>query len=80
MSDAKRHELDRRGFLLGGIAGAAGLLAAGAIDAPAAEPEPRVRRYVPLGKTGMKISDISFGSSRMSDPKVVRHAYERGVN
>jgi predicted aldo/keto reductase-like oxidoreductase len=80
VSDAKRHELDRRGFLLGGIAGAAGLLAAGAIDAPAAEPEPRVRRYVPLGKTGMKISDISFGSSRMSDPKVVRHAYERGVN
>ncbi len=80
MSDAKRHELDRRGFLLGGVAGAAGLLTAGAIDTLASEPEPRVQRYVALGKTGMKISDISFGSSRMSDPKAVRHAYERGVN
>lgn len=80
MSDAKRHELDRRAFLLGGVAGAAGLLTAGPIDALASEPEPRVQRYVALGKTGMKISDISFGSSRMSDPKAVRHAYERGVN
>ncbi len=41
---------------------------------------PRVRSYVPLGKTGMKIADISFGSSRMRDPKAVRYAYERGVN
>ena len=77
MSDAKRQGLDRRHFLAGGVAGAAGLLGAGAL---ASEPEPRVRSYVPLGKTGMKISDISFGSSRMSDPKAVRHAYERGVN
>ncbi len=28
----------------------------------------------------MKISDISFGSSRMTDPAVVRHAFEHGVN
>ena len=80
MSDAKRHGLDRRGFLVGGVVGAAGLLGASAIDALAGDPEPRVRRYAPLGRTGMKISDISFGSSRMSDPKAVRHAYERGVN
>jgi predicted aldo/keto reductase-like oxidoreductase len=80
VSDANRLEIDRRGFLVGGVAGAAGLLGAGAIDALASDPEPRVRRYVELGKTGMKISDISFGSSRMFDPKTVRHAYERGVN
>ena len=24
-----------------------------------------VRRYVPLGRTGIKMSDISFGSSRL---------------
>jgi len=80
VSDAKRSGLGRRDFLVGGVAGAAGLLGAGAIDVLAGEPEPRVRRYVALGKTGMKISDISFGSSRMSDPKAVRHAFERGVN
>jgi hypothetical protein len=72
--------VDRRDFLLGGAAGVAGLLAAGAAPALASEAEPRVRRYVPLGKTGMKIADISFGSSRMTDAKLVRQAYERGVN
>jgi predicted aldo/keto reductase-like oxidoreductase len=68
----------RREVLKAGALGAAALLgtpASGADDS-----EPRVRRYKTLGRTGMKISDISFGSSRMRDPKAVRHAFERGVN
>ena len=68
----------RRELLKAGALGAAGLLGPG--TAVAADSEPRVRRYPTLGRTGMKISDISFGSSRMRDPKVVRYAYERGVN
>ncbi len=40
---------------------------------------PRVQRYVPLGATGLEVSDISFGSSRLSDASLVRYAYERGV-
>ena len=68
----------RRELLKAGAVGAVGLVAAGA--ATAEDSEPRVRRYRPLGRTGMKISDISFGSSRMRDPKAVRHAYGRGVN
>jgi predicted aldo/keto reductase-like oxidoreductase len=80
VSDAKRLGLDRRDFLKGGVAGAAGLLGVGATLAHAEDAPPRVRRYKALGRTGMEISDISFGSSRMSDPKVVRHAFERGVN
>ncbi len=85
MADPKRPRppvtLDRRDFLLGS-AGAlgAGLLGGSAALARAAAEEPNVRRYVPLGRTGMKISDISFGSSRTSDPAVVRRAFERGVN
>ncbi len=38
-----------------------------------------VRRYVPLGNTGLNISDISFGSSRSADPELVRHALARGI-
>lgn len=40
---------------------------------------PRIRRYVQLGHTDLKVSDISFGGSRLSDPSLVRHAYDRGV-
>ena len=71
-------DLRRREFLEAGAVGAVGLL--GASVSTADDTEPRVRRYKTLGRTGMEISDISFGSSRMRDPKAVRHAYERGVN
>ena len=36
----------------------------------------------PLGKTGLKISDISFGGATLhrGDEDVVRHAFDRGIN
>ena len=71
--------VDRRDFLRT-MAGAAGLLSASALPALAEAEPPRVRRYAPLGRTGLEIADISFGSSRTDDPDVVRHAFERGVN
>lgn len=45
----------------------------------AAKGEPRIQRYVSLGKTGLEVSDVSFGGSRLSDASLVRYAYERGV-
>jgi len=78
-----RLTMDRRGFLRFGLGatawGIAGMAAAaqGAPPAPAAE---RIRRYVRLGRTELKIADISFGSASSSDPALVRHALERGVN
>lgn len=55
-------------------------------DAPRAErqaPEwsgARVVAYRPLGRTGFRMSDISFGCSGLNDPAVVRRAIERGIN
>jgi predicted aldo/keto reductase-like oxidoreductase len=81
----KKHVQTRREFLKhSAIAGVgAGLLPMlGARDAVASIPPGEVRRYSPLGKTGLKISDISFGGDRMrvGDEDIVRHAYERGIN
>src|SRR5262245_49671228 len=47
----------------------------------AAEAElPRVRRTVALGRTGLLVPDIGFGSSRLrGDEALVRHALERGI-
>ena len=57
--------------------------AAAAVGAEAwprrASAEPHVRRTVTLGRTGLEISDISFGSSSSADPRLVRHALDRGV-
>jgi len=46
----------------------------------AAAEEPKIRRYSRLGRTGLEISDISYGSSRTTDPALVRHALEKGIN
>jgi uncharacterized protein len=42
--------------------------------------EARIRSYRPLGRTGMQISDISFGTSGLDNVAAVKRALERGVN
>ncbi|MBI3128386.1 MAG: aldo/keto reductase [Candidatus Tectomicrobia bacterium] len=77
-------ELGRREFLKrSAMAGlGAGLLGLAPSIGEAAPAAPRVRSYRPLGKTGLEISDISFGSSRLGqgEERVVLHALERGIN
>lgn len=42
--------------------------------------EAGIRRYRLLGRTGMKISDISFGCSGLDNVASVQRALERGIN
>lgn len=80
--------IDRRKFFKVGTGAALVLAGAGptlrARMAQAAEKEsarvPRIRRYTRLGRTELQVSDISLGSSRNSDPDVIAHAFDRGVN
>ena len=74
-----RREFIRSGTLAGLGVGLAAL--AGPVSA-AIPPAPQVRRYTPLGRTGMKISDISFGADRLSPGQedLVRHAFDVGIN
>jgi hypothetical protein len=73
--------LSRRDLLIrSGLAG----LGLGVRQVAAAAPppaSPHVRRYSPLGSTGLGISDISFGASRLGeDENLVRHAFDLGIN
>ena len=79
-----------------GLAGGSAALAAGCeyktqlflirpVEEEAAQKSPAwqeagIRQYRTLGRTGVKVSDISFGCSGLHDTEVVRHALERGVN
>jgi predicted aldo/keto reductase-like oxidoreductase len=66
--------VDRREFL---ALGAGALLGVPQVEAGEAS---RVRRYATLGRTQLKVSDISFGSASTADADVVRYAFARGVN
>jgi predicted aldo/keto reductase-like oxidoreductase len=74
-----RRELLQRGALAGvGM----GLLPLRASAQPSARAGTKVQRYVTLGRTGMQVSDISFGGSRLGagEGDIVRHALDRGIN
>ena len=73
---------NRRGFLRTGAAATAALPFA-AHAAPNEITRPGVvKRYATLGRTGLEISDISFGSAalRTGQEHVVHHALDAGIN
>jgi len=94
--DESKQGISRRALIggAGAVAGSAGLLAGCKYgtqlfllrSAPSAEEtqatwaESRVQSYRELGRTGFRISDISFGCSGLDDPNVVRRAIEKGIN
>jgi len=74
-----RRELLQRGVLAGlGM----GVLPRQASARPTGGGSAQVQRYVTLGRTGMRVSDISFGGSRLGagEGDTVRHALDRGIN
>jgi uncharacterized protein len=79
-------EIGRRDFIrtgtLAGIGLGLGLNTLGNAAAESMPNEPRVRRYSRLGRTGMEISDISFGADRLSSGQedLVQHACDLGIN
>lgn len=81
---AGERALNRRAVLQHGLTAAAALVGLPARLARAAPPAeqspPAVRRYATLGRTGIKMSDISIGTGALGDPKLLRYAISRGVN
>jgi len=80
--------IDRRKFLKAGSGAALGLAGVSTASRKSrpqetgkrSTREPRIRRYARLGRTELQVSDISLGSSSTSDPDVIAHAFDRGVN
>lgn len=78
-----------RGAAAGGLAVAAGCKYGTQLfllqDAPQAKSqnpswtESRVQAYRPLGRTGVNVSDISFGCAGLDDAGVARRGVERGI-
>lgn len=80
-----QHSASRREVLRwGSVAGlSGGLLGTNAVNANTATAEiPEVKAYYRLGRTEMKISDVSFGASnlRPGQESLVHHVIDRGIN
>ena len=89
MATNERKGISRRGFLGASLAAAtaAGLKAQGVVagqaaaqEATPAKPVVKIKEYRTLGRTGFKVSDISFGGGDLSNDNVLRAAIDAGVN
>jgi len=77
---AHRDDTDRRTFLQ--IAAAAsGLAVMGCPASPErTDAAPREMQYRPLGRTGLKVSEIAFGAHGVDNPPLARAALDAGIN
>jgi len=66
---------DRRAFLGTGAAAGLGAVA----TAREAKAAPAIQRHVTLGKTGLSVSEIGFGSASSQDAFLIHQALDRGV-
>jgi predicted aldo/keto reductase-like oxidoreductase len=71
--------MKRRDFLKTSVLATAAL-ASSPLAAEAKKEKPKIKAYRNLGKTGLKISDISLGTGRLSSPSMVLRAIDRGIN
>ncbi len=80
--------LNRRNFFAMLASGIAGLGTAGRLKAEGGGKQsgqpggatPKIKKFNPLGKTGLKVSDVSCGAISLFESNVLRYAHECGVN
>jgi hypothetical protein len=73
--------MNRRDFLkVAAITTATATAAASPLHAETTADTPSVKSYRAIGKTGLKMSDISFGGGKLSVPSMVLRAVDSGIN
>ena len=80
-----RKGISRRGFIGASLSAVPGLGLFGREDrltqTPSApKPAAKIKEYRSLGRTGFKVSDISFGAGDLTNPPVLAAALDAGVN
>jgi predicted aldo/keto reductase-like oxidoreductase len=83
--DHKKIRWGRRSFIQNSLAAAAGLGLAGQTMAElktetSKKKDLEIKEYRTLGRTGFKVSDISFGAGNLNNPDVLHAALELGIN
>jgi aryl-alcohol dehydrogenase-like predicted oxidoreductase len=79
--DSTQKGIDRRSFLKLGLATPA-LALGGCVSTDERRPAsaPGEMRYRPLGNTGLKISEVSFGAHGIENPELIPAAMDAGIN
>ncbi len=82
-SHPQRKGMSRRGFIGASLSAVTGLGLFGRKDllaqaSPTPKLAPKIKEYRSLGRTGFKVSDISFGAGDLTNPPVLAAALDAG--
>jgi len=74
--------ISRRSFLGRSLASIVGVGAGlgSTVSLSGSEEAPAIKEFRSLGRTGYKVSDISFGGATMKEPSLLEYAIDRGIN
>ena len=81
----KKPKISRRGFIGSSLAAMTGLEIVsknklfGDTGRNAAD-QPKIKEFRTLGRTGFKVSDVSFGAGDLNDPALLEAALDMGIN
>lgn len=71
--------MKRREFLKVSVLASAAV-AGTPLPSVAGDDKPRVRKYQEIGRTGLKMSDISCGTGKLPSPSMILRCVDRGIN
>jgi predicted aldo/keto reductase-like oxidoreductase len=76
--------MKRRDFLKASLVATAAVAGTPlAVESKAEKPKtekPKIKKYVDIGKTGLKMSDISYGTGGLPSASMILRAVDRGIN
>ena len=73
-------KISRRDFIRAGVAVAGTTLYPKLSHVPLFEPKPKIQDYRILGRTGLRVSDVSLGAGVPQDPALIKYVLDLGVN
>ena len=72
--------MKRRDFLKASVLAGASIAGTPLISESKETTKPTIRRYNEIGKTGLKMSDISYGTGGLPSSSMILRAVDRGIN
>lgn len=72
--------MKRRDFLKASVIAGASIVASPSVAESGETEKPRIKNYKEIGKTGLRMSDISYGTGRLPSSSMVLRAIDAGIN
>ena len=72
--------MKRRDFLKASVIAGVTIAGAPSISESVHSEKPKIKKYKEIGKTGLKMSDISYGTGRLPSSSMILRAIDAGIN